>query len=100
MASSVKKITLWRREMDDRPGTLAQVLAPLARAGDAWPQFRGPDGQGHAAAKGLPVLWSETENIRWKVPIPGLGWSSPATGSTSGGRHPSCSIVWSWSTLS
>ena len=48
----------------------------LARAED-WPQFRGPDGQGHATAKGLPANWSETENIRWKVPIAGLGWSSP-----------------------
>ena len=33
MAISVKKITLWRREMDDRPGTLAGVLAPVAGAG-------------------------------------------------------------------
>ncbi len=43
-----------------------------------WPQFRGPDGQGHATAKELPSAWSELENIRWKVEVPGLGWSSPA----------------------
>jgi len=43
-----------------------------------WPQFRGPDGQGHSDEKSLPLTWSETENIRWKVPIPGRGWSSPA----------------------
>jgi len=46
-------------------------------AGDDWPQFRGPDGQGHATASGLPVTWSEDENIRWKVPVAGAGWSSP-----------------------
>ena len=45
-----------------------------------WPQFRGPDGQGHSSATGLPLQWSETTNIRWKVPIPGRGWSSPVLG--------------------
>ena len=43
-----------------------------------WPQFRGPGGQGHSDAKNLPLTWSETENITWKVPIEGLGWSSPS----------------------
>jgi outer membrane protein assembly factor BamB len=43
-----------------------------------WPQFRGPDGQGHSAEHELPLTWSERDNIRWKVPIPGSGWSSPA----------------------
>jgi hypothetical protein len=43
-----------------------------------WPQWRGPDGQGHAVAtRDLPVTWSETENIAWKTPLPGRGWSSP-----------------------
>lgn len=42
------------------------------------PQFRGPGGQGHSDAKNLPLTWSETENIAWKVPIAGLGWSSPS----------------------
>jgi outer membrane protein assembly factor BamB len=43
-----------------------------------WPQFRGPGGQGHSEAHNLPLTWSETENITWKVPIAGLGWSSPS----------------------
>jgi outer membrane protein assembly factor BamB len=42
-----------------------------------WPQFRGPDGNGVSAATGLPVTWSEQDNIRWKVPIHGRAWSSP-----------------------
>jgi outer membrane protein assembly factor BamB len=42
-----------------------------------WPQFRGPDGQGHSPERGLPVDWSETRNVLWKTPIPGRGWSSP-----------------------
>jgi outer membrane protein assembly factor BamB len=43
-----------------------------------WPQFRGPGGQGHSDAKGLPVTWSESEHVKWKVEVPGLGWSSPS----------------------
>ena len=42
-----------------------------------WPQFRGPGGQGHAAAGDAPLEWSETRNVVWKVPIRGRGWSSP-----------------------
>lgn len=44
---------------------------------DAWPQFRGPGGQGHTSATGLPLTWSPTENVTWRTAIPGLGWSSP-----------------------
>ena len=42
-----------------------------------WPQFRGPDGQGHSSERGLPLEWSETKNVAWKVPVQGRGWSSP-----------------------
>lgn len=43
-----------------------------------WPQFRGPTGQGLSDEHGLPRIWSESKNVRWKVVIPGSGWSSPA----------------------
>ena len=39
--------------------------------------FRGPGGQGVSTAKALPVEWSESENIAWKIPMPGPGASSP-----------------------
>ncbi len=42
-----------------------------------WTDFRGPTGQGHSAAVGLPVTWSATQNVAWKQEIPGSGWSSP-----------------------
>jgi outer membrane protein assembly factor BamB len=45
--------------------------------GQEWPQFRGPDGQGHAVATNVPIEWSETNKVAWKTPIAGLGWSSP-----------------------
>lgn len=42
-----------------------------------WAEFRGP-AQGHAAVKSLPLKWSDTENVKWKVAVPGKGWSSPS----------------------
>jgi len=53
-----------------------------ARAED-WPEFRGPTGQGHSGETGLPIEWSETRHVVWKVDVPGSGWSSPVVG---GGR--------------
>ncbi|MFM7924515.1 MAG: PQQ-binding-like beta-propeller repeat protein, partial [Planctomycetaceae bacterium] len=46
-------------------------------ADDEWPQFRGPDGQGRTEITGLPLTWSETENVVWKTALPGEGHSSP-----------------------
>ena len=53
------------------------LLAQSAFAANEWPQFRGPDGQGHAAAANLPMTWSEQENVAWKTLLPGEGHSSP-----------------------
>lgn len=52
------------------------LLTSVVSAGD-WPQFRGPQGDGHSAATQLPTTWSETENVVWKTEVPGRGWSSP-----------------------
>lgn len=49
----------------------------FAQPADNWPQFRGPDGNGHARATGLPTNWSESQNVVWKTPIHDRGWSSP-----------------------
>jgi len=59
------------------------LFATLAGTAADWPQFRGPDGQGVSGERNLPLRWSETDGVRWKVPVPGLGWSSPVV---SGGR--------------
>ena len=37
-----------------------------------WPQWRGPSLNGISAEKNLPVKWSTTENIAWKLPMPAL----------------------------
>jgi outer membrane protein assembly factor BamB len=41
-----------------------------------WPQWRGPAGTG-AAEGNPPVEWGEDHNIAWKVPLAGLGSSTP-----------------------
>lgn len=55
------------------------VLANLSSVAEAenWTRFRGPNGQGVSGETDLPLRWSATENIVWKTPIPGTGWSSP-----------------------
>ena len=57
--------------------TAAVPTLAAAHDPDAWPEFRGPTGDGHAGAAQVPTTWSETENIAWKVPIHDRGWSSP-----------------------
>ena len=42
-----------------------------------WPRWRGPSGQGQVAGDGYIDTWSDTTNVRWKVPVPGRGHSSP-----------------------
>jgi hypothetical protein len=64
-----------------------------------WPQFRGPNTQGHSAETNLPLKWSATENIAWKTELPGEAWSSPivwgnhlfVTTATEGGA--SCRVL-------
>jgi outer membrane protein assembly factor BamB len=55
----------------------APIVLTLALVAQDWPQFRGPDGQGHATGQGFPLQWSESQHVQWKVPVPGRGWSSP-----------------------
>ncbi len=66
--------------------TLIGILL-LAQAGTPsgdWPGFRGPTGDGVAAAEADPPLeWSETRNVAWKAAVPGRGRSSPVL---QGGR--------------
>ncbi len=62
---------------------LSLITATSAHAADSWPDFRGPSGDGHAAAPGdnkvygVPLHWSEEKNVIWKTGIPHLGLSSP-----------------------
>lgn len=52
------------------------ALQLTVAAADNWPQFRGPHGDGSTETE-LPLAWSESQNVKWKIPIHGKGWSSP-----------------------
>jgi len=61
--------------------TLITTMLPMdiyGTSGDNhWPMWRGPDGTGAAKNGNPPITWSETENIKWKVKVPGESLSSP-----------------------
>jgi len=53
------------------------LLLSCQSGNDNWTHFRGSNMDGIATVETAPLHWSETENIVWKVPVKGLGWSSP-----------------------
>jgi len=98
----VQSVTFYSDNHSVMKHTLLFVLALLfspvvafAQEPEQWARFRGLNGQGISAAVGLPTQWSDTENIAWKTPIPGAGWSSPIiwndhiflTTATDGGKE-------------
>jgi outer membrane protein assembly factor BamB len=44
---------------------------------DNWPQWRGPSLNGISTETNLPVRWTTTENIAWKLATPSLTGSTP-----------------------
>jgi outer membrane protein assembly factor BamB len=54
---------------------LLLLAAPLGA--DDWPQWRGPEGIGVSREEGLPTRWGPEEGVVWKVPLEGVGTSSP-----------------------
>jgi predicted amino acid-binding ACT domain protein len=58
MALTVKEITLWRREIDNRPGMLAQALGPLAKAKtdvEVLMAYRFPGDESRGAVELFPI---------------------------------------------
>jgi outer membrane protein assembly factor BamB len=59
----------------------ASVVLASAAPSDAynrnWPQWRGPAGNGLVLHGNPPLIWSEDRNVKWKVPLPGLGHATP-----------------------
>ncbi|MEZ5393792.1 MAG: PQQ-binding-like beta-propeller repeat protein [Bryobacterales bacterium] len=62
--------------MTTRLALLALALASLLAAQN-WPQWRGPNGDGTSPARDLPLSWSETENIAWRVELPSWAAATP-----------------------
>jgi outer membrane protein assembly factor BamB len=62
--------------MSFRQLSTAIAFAFIAAAAD-WPQFRGPQSHGISPETGVPVRWSNSQNVKWKAALPGPGHSSP-----------------------
>jgi outer membrane protein assembly factor BamB len=60
-----------------QPPPAVQMVGDTGDGAKYWPRWRGPSGQGVVAGTGYPDSWSGTENVKWKVPVPGSGNSSP-----------------------
>jgi outer membrane protein assembly factor BamB len=79
------------------PGVLLVAVVCQVALADDWPAWRGPTGLGVSSEPeaSVPLRWSATENVRWKVPLPGPGNSTPVvwgdrifiTQATDGGKQ-------------
>mgnify|MGYP003576005201 CR=1 FL=1 len=63
---------------------IARCLVPLSLlvltqvlSADNWPQWRGERGDSICREMGLPTTWSQTENVRWRLPLPGAAGATP-----------------------
>jgi outer membrane protein assembly factor BamB len=54
-----------------------EMIVPQGDAQKYWPRWRGPSGQGYVNGSGYLDTWSDTQNVLWKVPVPGMSNSSP-----------------------
>jgi outer membrane protein assembly factor BamB len=57
--------------------TPVRMIEAGGEAANYWPGWRGPSGQGLVRGSGYPDTWSATDNVLWKVEVPGRGNSSP-----------------------
>jgi outer membrane protein assembly factor BamB len=53
------------------------IVVSLPVIAGNWPQWRGPEGTGVCSERNLPLRWSSSENVRWRVPLPERGNSTP-----------------------
>src|SRR4029078_1990712 len=57
--------------------TFLVLVSTAALRAENWPQWRGPSLTGVSAERNLPVRWSTTENVAWKLPLPAWSGSTP-----------------------
>jgi arylsulfatase A-like enzyme/outer membrane protein assembly factor BamB len=65
------------REKPRRLKVLPAAARRVSAKSSSWPNWRGPLLDGVAGGSGYATSWSPTENVRWKVTLPGLGASTP-----------------------
>ncbi len=75
------------RQLQQRLGRLCWriwmivALMPTLSLADDWPQWRGPRLNGISTETGLPTAWNQTDNVVWRVALPGPAGSSPVVAS-------------------
>lgn len=57
--------------------TLLSACCVHSASADNWPAWRGPNGNGISSETGIPVEWSPTQNVAWKLPLPGAAGATP-----------------------
>jgi outer membrane protein assembly factor BamB len=57
--------------------TLTFLASAALAHSDNWPAWRGPSGQGFVNESNIPLKWSATENVKWKIPLADAGNSTP-----------------------
>jgi len=79
LAIALTLISVWTSTSAGRvlQDTAVSMIASTGEAARYWPRWRGPSGQGHVSGSGYLDKWSATENVLWKVAVPGEGNSSP-----------------------
>jgi outer membrane protein assembly factor BamB len=70
-------ILTYQSEPAEGQDTGVHMIAVEGEGARYWSRWRGPSGQGLVTGTGYPDKWSATENVKWKVPVPGSGNSSP-----------------------
>ena len=61
---------------ESRLDSIEEFRAQPLQAINSWPGFRG-DGTSHSKARELPITWSDSKNVAWRIELPGYGQSSP-----------------------
>jgi outer membrane protein assembly factor BamB len=59
------------------PVCLLILAASTTLLADNWPHWRGPTRDGVSKEIGLPIKWSATENVAWKLELPAYSGSTP-----------------------
>jgi outer membrane protein assembly factor BamB len=58
-------------------GGEVRMLSVTGEGAKYWPRWRGPSGQGYVAPGKYVNAWTPNRNVKWRVPVPGAGNSSP-----------------------
>jgi outer membrane protein assembly factor BamB len=72
-----RELLVWATIVLAATSAVAQTVPEPDGPEHQWPQWRGPLGRGVAPHADPPLKWSQSENIRWKTAVPGLGHSTP-----------------------